>query len=30
VDRKTVQAGSYQVVGRLGALMSQPAPLTMT
>jgi hypothetical protein len=30
LDRKTVQAGSYQVVGRLGALVSQPAALTMT
>jgi hypothetical protein len=30
LDRKTVQAGNYQVVGRLGALTSQPAPLTLT
>lgn len=30
VNRKTVPAGSYQVVGHLGALTSQPAPLAMT
>ena len=30
LDRKTVLAGTYQVVGRLGGLMSPPAPLTMT
>jgi hypothetical protein len=30
LDRKTVQAGSYQVVGRLGSLVSQPAPLALT
>jgi hypothetical protein len=30
LDRKTVQAGTYQVVGRLGGLMSPPAPLAMT
>jgi len=30
LDRKTVPAGNYQVVGRLGSLVSQPAPLTLT
>src|SRR5262245_11618970 len=30
LDRDTVQAGSYQVIGKLGALQSQPAPLTLT
>jgi len=30
LDRKVVQAGTYQVVGRLGALVGPPAPLTLT
>jgi len=29
-ERNTVQAGTYQVVGRLGALVGPPAPLTLT
>jgi hypothetical protein len=30
VDRTTVPAGTYQVVGRLGPLSGPPAPLTLT
>lgn len=30
LDRKTVPAGTYQVVGRLGPLVSAPMPLTLT
>jgi hypothetical protein len=30
LDRNTVPAGTYQVVGKLGALTGQPAPLTLT
>jgi hypothetical protein len=30
VNRKTVQAGTYQVVGRLGALVGAPSPLVLT
>jgi hypothetical protein len=30
LDRKTVQAGTYQVVGRLGPLVGAPTPLTLT
>ena len=30
LDRKTVQAGTYQVVGKLGALVGAPSPLTLT
>jgi hypothetical protein len=30
LDRKTVQAGTYQVVGKLGPLQSQPTPLALT
>lgn len=30
VDRKTVPAGGYQVVGKLGALVGAPTPLTLT
>jgi hypothetical protein len=30
VDRRTVPAGTYQVVGKLGALTGPPAPLTLT
>lgn len=30
LDRKTVPAGTYQVVGKLGVLTSQPTPLTLT
>jgi hypothetical protein len=29
-DRRTVTAGTYQVVGRLGGLVGPPAPLTLT
>lgn len=30
VDRETVRAGTYRVVGKLGPLTSAPAPLTLT
>jgi hypothetical protein len=30
VDRTTVPAGTYQVVGKLGALVGAPTPLTLT
>ncbi|MGH8963868.1 MAG: hypothetical protein ACRDXB_00840, partial [Actinomycetes bacterium] len=30
LDRKTVPAGTYQVVGKLGALAGAPTPLTLT
>lgn len=30
LDRKGVPAGTYQVVGRLGPLVGQPTPLTLT
>lgn len=30
LDRKTVPAGTYQVVGRVGALVGAPTPLTLT
>jgi hypothetical protein len=30
LDRKAVPAGTYQVIGKLGALVGPPAPLTLT
>jgi hypothetical protein len=30
LDRETVPAGTYQLVGRLGPLIGAPAPLTLT
>jgi len=30
LDRQSVTAGTYQVVGRLGGLVGAPAPLTLT